>query len=271
MGSSAAVAGPTGSATAPAGSGKPAGSGSAHAPHDAGPKETPEQKQFRVKYVLDTLKKESDLTKDHVWIPEMSKASGEHLRRAYKTIRNRELAQDDNDTATITRADAYLKKITDHFIGLMTELVAKAPVIPAAPTITSPTADVTVKVGQPVTFKFAPVKDATQYYCWFYESTGGAHYWSNWNAATKSYGTTPDCTIPGDDPKWARFHDGKAHLHGRAITLAKSPGGKDFKIWSHVATLDVTVTGGAAPAPSPSGSGANPGPKPAPSASGGAK
>jgi hypothetical protein len=225
--------------------------GGARAARDAGPKETADQRGYRMRYVAETVQREGEIAKHHVWTPEMSKASWTHWRRAYRALRIRELAQDDGEDAAVARVDAYMKKSTDHFLTLLAELTAKSPEVPGPPTLTSPAAGAALAVGTPVTFKMAPYKDATQYYCWFWQP--GGHYWSNWQASSESYGTSPECTIPGDDPKWSKFHSGKAEFYGRAIVPTKTAAGKDYKMWSEAVKLEVAVTGGAAPSGSGSG------------------
>ena len=216
--------------------------GGSHVHHDAGPKETPGQREYRVAYLRDTLEKEKAITRHHVWTPAMSTASWKHWRRAYKALRIRELAQDDSDDAAVVRVDAYLKKVTDHFVALLTELTASAPEVPPPPTLLSPAEGATAAVGTPVTFKMAPYKDAAHYYCWFWEP--GGHHWSNWQTSTESYGTSPECTVPADDAHWIQFRSGKAEFYGRAIVPVKADG-KEYKMWSEPVKLEVTITGGA--------------------------
>jgi hypothetical protein len=253
---------PSGSTPPP----RPGPSGSAHA-HDAGPPETKEQRAYRMKYVTDTLKHEHEITQHHYWLPEMVKVANEHWRRAYRTLRIRELAEDDHDAATMSRAENYLKKIDTHFFALLTELTAKAPEIPGPPTLVSPADKSTVGVGTAATFKMAPYKDAGQYYCALYQPH---HYWSNWQPGKDAkWGVSNDCTIAADDPKWSKFNSGKAHFVGRAIVKGKSPSGKEYQMWSQPVMIEVALTGGA---PAPSGSGAPPPPPhPSSSASGGSK
>jgi hypothetical protein len=231
----------------------PATSGSASAaPAGSGAplkKETPDQKAFRQKYVRETRKHQKEITAHHVWSPEMTKLSSDHWRRAYTALRIRELAQDDGDAAAVTRADALLQKLNDAYFAALPELVAKAPAVPAAPTVTSPAAGSSAPLGSPLTFKLSP-KDGARYACTLRQS--GAS-WSNRKG--KEWGTTADCTIAADDPRWAKFHAGKAHFVGHTITTAKSAKGKDYAQWSEPLKMDIVLTaGGAAPAPTPSAS-----------------
>lgn len=219
--------------------------GVAHGRHDAGPAETTNQRAYRVAYIEQTLLREREITTHHVWTPEMSNASSTHWHRVYRALRIRDLAQDDNETATMARVDAYLSRLTDHFLALLQELTAKSPEVPPPPTLVSPTASASLPIGTAVTFKLAPYKDAMHYYCWLWEP--GGHYWSNWEVSTESFGTSPECTIAADDPRWSAFHAGKAEFHGRAILSAKSSTGKDYKIWSDPVKADFALTGGAAP------------------------
>jgi hypothetical protein len=227
----------------PAPSAAPATSASA-APQagDAGArKESAEQKAFRKKYVRETRKHQKELTAHHVWSPEMTKLSSDHWRRAYATLRIRELAEDDKDAAAVARADALLKKLDDAYFTALPELVAKAPNVPAAPTLTSPAPGATVAVGTALTFKMAPYKDAVRYSCSLQQS---GHAWSSRKG--KEWGKESDCTIAADDPRWAHFHAGKAHFTGRAILTAKSAKGKDYAQWSEPVKIDVMLTGGGA-------------------------
>lgn len=239
--------GATGSAAAAA----PAGSGSNAAPGKREKeKETSEEKAFRKKYVRETRKHQKELTAHHVWSPEMTKLSSDHWRRAYAALRIRELAEEEKDAAAVTRAEALLKKADDAYFAALPELVAKAPAVPGAPTLASPAAGATAPIGAALTFKMAPTKDAVRYACSLRQS-GKA--WSNRKG--KEWSTTPECTIPADDPHWAHFHAGKAHFVGHAITMAKSAKGKEYMQWSEPVKVDVTLTaGGAAPVPSTSAS-----------------
>jgi hypothetical protein len=260
----AAGGAPSASGSGQAPSPHPSASGSGRGAHDAGPPETKDQRAYRIKYVTETLKHQHEITAHHVWTPEMFKASSEHWRRAYRTLRVRELAEDDHDAALVSRADAFLGKIDTHYFALMTDLTSKSPEIPAPPAVTAPAELASVAVGQPVTFKMTPVKDAWQYTCVLYEP---GHSWSNWKSSWK-WSDTSECTIAADDPKWAKFHAGKATFTGRAVFKAKNAKGTEYKYWSQPSTLHVTLTGGAAPGPS--GSGATPPvPSPKPSSSAG--
>jgi hypothetical protein len=221
------------------------------AAHDAGPRETAGQRAERRKYVEETLAREREITRHRIWTPEMSRASWKHWRRAYRALRVRELAEDDKEDAVVARVDAYLKKATDHFFSLMTELASKAPEIPPAPTLLSPVAGAQATVGQPVSFKMAPYKEAAHYYCWFWEP--GGHSWSNWQAKEEHYGDSPECDIPADDPRWGRFRSGKAEFYGRAIIPVKLDGGKELRMWSDPVKLEVDVVGGKSPAPAEGG------------------
>ncbi len=239
--SGAASAGPTPSATPPSSaSGAPQSA-------DAGKKaETPEQKAFRRQYVRETRKKQKSITAHHVWTPEMGKLASDHWRRAYATLRIRELADDEKDAAAVARTDALLKKLDDAYFTALPELVAKAPAVPGAPMLASPAAGASAPIGAPLTFKFTPYKDAARYACSLRQS---GHSWSSRNG--KEWGTTPECTIPANDPHWAKFHAGKAHFVGHAITMGKSAKGKDIQQWSEPVDVEVTLTGGAAPTPTP--------------------
>ncbi len=226
---------------------------------DAAPRETAAQRVERVKYVEETLAREREITKHRIWTLEMSHASWKHWRRVYRALRIRELAEDDGAQGEVARVDAYLKKATDHFLELLAELTAKAPEIPPPPTLVAPAAGSPLAVGTAVTFKMSPYKDASQYYCWFWEP--GGHYWSNWQAKAEGFGESPECTIAADDPHWAKFHAGKGEFYGRAIIATKGDGGRPFRMWSEPVKADFSVTGGAAPA--------LPGPLPVPLPDGG--
>jgi hypothetical protein len=223
----------------------PGDGGVVHGRLDAGPRETANQRAYRVAYIEQTVSREREITAHHVWTPEMSNASWTHWHRAYRALRIRDLAQDDNEAATVARVDAYLSRLTDHFLTLLQELTAKSPEVPPPPTLLSPSASASLPIGTAVTFKLAPYKDAMHYYCWLWEP--GGHYWSNWQVSTESYGTSPECTIAADDPRWSAFRAGKVEFHGRAILSAKSTTGKDYRIWSEPVKAEFALTGGAAP------------------------
>jgi hypothetical protein len=224
----------------------PSDGGALHARADAGPKETSSQRAYRMAYIEQTVSREREITQHHVWTPEMSKASWTHWHRAYRALRIRDLAQDDGEAATVARVDAYMLKLTDHFLTLLKELTVTAPEVPPPPTLLSPAANASLPVGTAVTFKLAPYKDATHYYCWLWEP--GGHYWSNWQTSTESYGASPECTLAADDPRWSGFRAGKAEFHGRAILSAKSSTGKDYRVWSEPVKAEFALTGGGAPA-----------------------
>jgi hypothetical protein len=213
---------------------------------DASVVETPAQRTFRREYVEQTLRRESEITKSHVWTPEMRKVSFNHWRRAYKALRIRDVAQDENDAATVGRVDAYITKINEHFFALLTELAAKAPLIPPPPTLISPTAGAQATVGTAVSFKMAPYKDAKNYYCSLWEP--GGHLWSNWHPGEgEALGASSECTIPADDGRWSKFRSGKAEFHGRALLVAKAESGEEYKVWSEPVKLELNVNGVAGP------------------------
>jgi hypothetical protein len=209
--------------------------------HDAAPPETADQRAERREYVEETVAKEREITKHHIWTPEMSEASWKHWRRAYRALRVRELAQDDHEEDAVTRVDAFLRRLREHFLAHLTELTTKAPEIPPPPTLLSPAAGAQLAVGTAVSFKMAPYKDAAQYYCWFWEP--GGHHWSNWQSGT-GFGTSPECDVAADDPHWSKFRSGKAEFYGRAIVPAKTSAGKEYKMWSEPVKLELKVTGG---------------------------
>jgi len=228
----------------------PGGSHSAQM-HDAGPPETNDQRKFRYAYVNETLKKEIGIVKGHVWTPDMATVMIDHWRRAYRVLRIRELAEDDKDMAVVARADVLLNKTTDRFLTQLKDVTAKSPEIPPPPTISAPANGASLAVGTPVTFKITPVKDATEYHCSLFQAQhGGYHVWNNYNAAAKSYGTSPDCTIAADDARWTKFNSGKATLYAHAIIKAKSSDGKEYRYWTQGAKSEFSLTGGAAPTPS---------------------
>jgi hypothetical protein len=238
----------TPSASGSGASARPAtpGSASARGARDAGPPETKEQRAFRIKYLGDTLKHQHDIVGAHVWTPEMVKASSDHWRRAYRALRIRELAEDDKDTALVGRVDAFLTKIDTHYFALLTDLTSKAPEQPAPPTVMAPADQTEVKIGQPLTFKLTPVKDAWQYTCILYEP---GHAWTNWKSSWK-WSDTNECTIGADDPHWTKFQAGKATFTSRAVLKAKSTKGVEYRYWSQPATIHLALTGGVSPSPS---------------------
>jgi len=220
------------------------------APHDAGPPETAGQKAYRNSYISKTIKHESDLTKGHVWTPDIGSLETTHWRRAYRALRIRELAEDDKETAAMSRVDTSLTKLDQHFFTALAALAADAPAVPPAPTLSAPASGASLAVGTAVTITINPVPGATHYYCLLWGE--GRHMWSNYDPATKQYGTSNVCTVPAADAKWAKFENGKANILVRAITPAKTTKGVAYNIWSHSAQVPVVITGGAAPAPSSS-------------------
>ncbi|HEX7603394.1 MAG TPA: hypothetical protein VF316_17365, partial [Polyangiaceae bacterium] len=158
--------------------------------------------------------------------------------------------EDDKDTAAVARVDAYIVKLDQHFFTSLAAVSAAAPSIPAAPILASPANGASLAVGTAVTIKINPVPGATHYYCLLWG--GGRHMWSNYDPATKQYGTSNECTIPANDPKWAKFESGKANILIRAISPEKTASGVAYKISSHTGQIPVIITGGAAPTPAPS-------------------
>jgi hypothetical protein len=237
---------------APAAPGASATKGDGGAPH--GPAETTDQKQYRLRYVNDTATKEHALLKGLVWTPEVTKAVNNHWRRAYRTLRIRELAEDNNDPATVARTDTYLRKIDGHFFALISELAPTLPTIPAAPSITAPAEGTSIAIGSAVTITQAPAAGVTptQYYCVLYDPH---HALVNYDTTKKSYDTTPTCTFAASDPRWSKLAAGPAHIAVRTITKAKSPKGVDYNQWSEAKWIKIALTGGSAPAPAPVASG----------------
>jgi hypothetical protein len=219
-------------------------------PNGLTPVDLPEwtnRRPFRLSYESQTLSRELEITRQHYYMPEMVKISAEHWRRAYLALRIRELAEDAHDAATVSRAEAFLKKIDGHFFGLLTEVTATAPEIPGPPTIIAPQDKSPVAIGTSATFKIAPHKDAAHYFCTLFQPK---QYWSNWQGGKDAnWGSTSDCTIAADDSTWSKFNSGKAHFVARAVVKGKSPTGKEFEMWSQPALIDVTLTGGPAASP----------------------
>lgn len=218
----------------------------AAAHHDAGPPETTDQRAYRTAYVTKTQRHEQEVTKDHGWTPDIGSLESHHWQRAYKALRIRELAEDDKDTAVVARVDQLITKLDQHFFTKLAELAAEAPVIPPAPTLAAPAKGTTLTVGQPVSIKITPVPGATHYYVLLWGQ--GRQMWSNYDPATKTFGTATDYTIAANDPKWAKFENGKANILVRAITPEKTKAGVAFSLHSHTAQIPVTIAGGAAPA-----------------------
>ncbi len=231
-------------AATPTDSGKPA----VLAPHDAGPAETTGQKAYRNAYISKTVKKEQEVTKERAWTPDIGATENLHWKRAYKALRIRELAEDDKETSAITRVDAYITKLDQHFFTELTTLAAEAPALLPAPALTAPAKGSSLGVGTAVSIKIAPVAGATHYYCLLWGKEH--HMWSNYDPATKQFGATPECTIPAGDAKWAKFESGGANIQIRAEIPEKTKKGVAFNMWTHTAQIPVTITGGAAPAAS---------------------
>jgi len=226
---------------------------------DAGAKESKEPQSFRHAYIEETRKREHDIVNRHSWTPEMIASSSKHWRRAYRALRIRELAEDAGDATTVARADAQLMKTTDHFLSLLAELAARAPEVPGPPTVTAPSAGAELAKGSTVTFKMAPYKDATNYYCWLSQSDG--HSWTNYEPKVDAYPASPECTITADDPRWSKFHAGKAEFLGRAKVLTKSSDGREYKLWTDPVKVDVTISiegAGVSPSKAPSLASATP-------------
>jgi len=249
----------------PPGLGAPPGaSGSGAAPatppsggphtHDAGPAETHDQKAYRLQYVADTVGKESSLLKGLVRTPEVQKVTQAHWRRAYRTLRVRELAQDSSDAATVARADAHLRKLDGHFFAALAEMAPSLPTIPAAPTISAPAPGAQIPIGSALTIAVTPAAGTTpnEYYC--VASEGGAHALVNYDAAGKHYGTEPNCTFAANDPRWSKFAPGKGGIWAATMVKTKSPKGVEYRQWSHQKYIPVQFIGaGATPAPATSG------------------
>jgi hypothetical protein len=212
---------------------------------DAGPAATKDQKAYRNKYVSDTLQKESALLKGLVWTPEVRKAVSEHWRRAYRTLRVRELAEDSGDTGTIPRADDYIRKIDGHLFAYLAELAPSLPAIPPAPTLAAPASGAQIPIGSALTITMTPGANVTptEYYC--VASEGGGHALVNWDPAAKHYGAQPTCTFAANDPRWAKFAPGKGGIWTATLTKAKSPKGVEYSQWSAQRYIPVQFTGGA--------------------------
>ena len=218
--------------------------GAPHAMVDAGPPETSDQRAYRMKYVSDTAAKENALMHGLVWTPEVRKAEGAHWRRAYRTLRIRELAEDGGDTATMARTDLFLRKIDGHFFAFMSETAPNLPTQPAAPALAAPSANTTIPIGSAVTITMTPGANVTanEYYCVLSEGTAGM---SNYDPVAKHYGTSPTCTFAANDPRWAKFTAKKGGVWVMTATKATSPKGVVYNQWSHQAYVPVMMTGGA--------------------------
>ena len=209
-------------------------------PHDAGPAETTGQKAYRAAYIAKTKKRQREITKGHVWDPDVTALANTHWRRAYAALRIRELAEDDKETAHIARVDAYLAKLDQHYATQLTALVAQAPAIPPAVTITAPAKGSSIAIGTPVTFKMTPVAGATSYWCGVWQPGPGRSY------AWTTRSTTPECTMPATGIKLTA---GKAYFVATASTPAKTKKGVEYKISTALSRWqDIMLTGGAAPA-----------------------
>jgi hypothetical protein len=219
------------------------------APHDAGPPETAGQKVYRNAYDSKTLKQETETTKGHVWTPDVGSVESNHWKRAYRALRIRELAEDGKDTAAIARVDAFLTKLDQHFFTALAAVVADAPLVPPAPTVTAPATGASLAVGTAVTITITPVPGATHYYCLLWGA--GRHMWSDYDPTTKQTGSSNVCTIPAGDPKWSKFENGKANILVRAETPAKTKKGVAYNMWTRTLQVPVTITGGAAATPAP--------------------
>lgn len=232
----------------------PSASAAPHGKPDAGPAETKDQKAYRLQYVADTVAKENSLLKGLVRTPEVQKVVASHWRRAYRTLRIRELAEDNNDAATVARTDALLRKLDGHFFAALAEMAPSLPTIPAAPTIASPAPNANIPIGSALTITVTPAAGSTpnEYYC--VASEGGGHALVNWDAAGKHYGTEPNCTFPANDPRWAKMKPGKGGIWAATMVKTKSPKGVEYRQWSHQKYIPVMFTGaGATPAPATSG------------------
>ncbi len=255
----AAGAAPSGApSSAPPAMAAPSASPSGSAMHnhpDAGPAETKDQRAYRMNYIHETIEKENALLKGLVRTPEVQKPVAAHWRRAYRTLRVRELADDGADTATVARADAHLRKLDGHFFGYLAELAPSLPQVPGQPSISAPASGASIPIGSPLTITVVPAAGVTptEYYC--VASEGGAHALVNWDGAGKHYGKEPSCTFAANDPRWAKFSPGKGGIWVSTITKTKSPRGVEYNQWSHQKYIPVQFTGagGAAPAASASG------------------
>jgi hypothetical protein len=242
LSANALAASPPASASASAPAAAPAASGSAHA-RDAGPKETSDQRKFKMDYIMDTMQKiQTVVNKDKkVVTPEEHTLIHDHWRRSMRALRVRELADDDHDAAMIGRVDTFLKKVDTAFFASLTDMNAKAPVkvVLPPPTIASPAPNTAMPVGGAFSFKMAPYKDANAYLCVL---TQNDHFWWNHGNA-KSMSQNGECVLDVAKPEHAKFTAGKAHFIGRALVKG---------VWTEPVREDIELTGpgGAAPASS---------------------
>jgi hypothetical protein len=227
---------------------QPATAGAPAAPHvsiDAGPPETSDQRADRAKYIADTTQKENALMKGLVWTPEVRKVANEHWRRAYRTLRVRELAQDSGDTATLSRTDLFLRKIDGHFFSYLAEVAPTLPATPPAPTLNGPAANTPIPIGSALTITMTPAPTVTPTEYWCVASEGGSSALVNYDPATKHYGTSPTCTFAATDPRWAKFVAKKGGIWVATGTKTKSPKGVDYTQWSAQRYVPVQFTGAA--------------------------
>ena len=117
--------------------------------------------------------------------------------------------------------------------------------IPTAPTIASPAKGSTIPMATAVTIKITPVAGATHYFCGAWESGSGGYVWTNkgnaWTIKDPKFGTSSDCTIPADDPAWAKIKPGKLAFVARSFLSAKTKKGVEFIVPSAAVSSDFMV------------------------------
>jgi hypothetical protein len=212
---------------------------------DAGPPETSVQRADRTKYIADSIAKENALMKGLVWTPEVRKVASAHWRRAYRTLRIRELAQDSGDTTTVMRTEMFLRKIDGSFFSYLSQTAPTLPTMPAAPTLNAPAANVQIPIGSALAITMTPAPSVTPTEYWCVASEGGASALVNYDPTTKHYGTTPTCTFAATDPRWAKFVAKKGGIWVATGTKTKSPKGVEYTQWSAERYIPVQFTGAA--------------------------
>jgi hypothetical protein len=143
--------------------------------------DTPDQIAFRNQYVAKTQRRTREIldTGHKARTAEENAIINKHWNTAFKAIRIRELAQDDNDQATVTRVDNFLSRLDNQYYDDLSAAVARAPDRPGAPKLLYPVNGSKLAMGRSHALcRFAPDQNAVSYSCIL--TQGSTHHSHNY-------------------------------------------------------------------------------------------
>lgn len=130
--------------------------------------DTPDQIAFRNAYISRTQTRTREiLDAGHkARTAEENAIINKHWSNAFKALRIREVAQDNSDSATVSRVDGYMSRLDSQYYDDLSGAVARAPDRPGAPTLYWPVNNAKMSMGRYHSLcRFAPDANAVSYSC----------------------------------------------------------------------------------------------------------